>query len=420
MATQTWRGDAPAVAQQNTWTLAGTWLSTETVTCTINGKALVTVTGSSTIATLIATVQAALAASTIAEFKEIVWSNSASTIVGTAATPGVPFTATLSTNSASGTINGGSSSTGTATVPSSGPADASTAANWSSGSLPTTGDNVVFAGTSKDCLYGLTALSGITAASLTIDLSYTGKIGLAYTNPSGYIEYRPRFLKLPATLVTLGSGSGAGSGRINLDSGSVQTTLALNGSAAPIDTGSRTINWKGTHAANVLNLNKGSFAAAAIEGDTATVATWNQGYQSNQAGDVDAYAGAGVTLTTINKTGGSLTINSSFSTLNHGPSSAGECIIAAGTPGTIVATGGIVRYRTAGNYTAITTTDSGYVDFSQDSRPITGTSTTCNPGSGSINDPGKRITFTGPIALTGELSDYPNLNLGAGINLQRS
>jgi hypothetical protein len=412
LATQSWRGDAPAVAQINTWTLAGTWLSTDTVTCTINGKAVATVTGSSTIATLIATVQTALAASAIAEFKEILWTNTASTIVATAATAGVPFAATLSTGSAAGTINGGSSSAGTATAASAGPADASTAANWSSGSLPTTGDDIVFAGTSKDCLYGLTALAGITSATLTIDMSYSGKIGLPYTNPSGYIEYRSRYLKLPATLQTLGNGPGAGSGRINLDSGSVQTTLSLNGSASPVDTGFKTVNWKGTHAANVVNLNKGSFAAAPIEGETASVAAWNQGYQNNQAGDVDAYAGGGATLTTINKTGGSLTINSSFTTLNHGPGNAGECIIAAGTPGTLTVTGG--------NYTALTTTDSGYVDFSQDSRAITGTSTTCNPGSGSINDPGKRIMFTNPVLLTGQLSDYPNLNLGSNFHVQRS
>lgn len=407
--------------QLNTWTFAGTWLSAEHVTVTINGKAFAVTTGSSTIATFLAALQTALAAVTIPEFLEIAWANpTGATITGTAVTAGIPFTATFSTDSASGTINSGSSSTGTATVASAGPADASTAANYSTGSLPTTGDTLIFAANAKPCLYGLSALSGVTLAQLTIDMSYTAAIGLPYTNPTGYIEYRPRYLQIGATVASIGNGPGNGSGRINLDCGSVQTALTVSNTASPTDTGFKTINWKGTHSSNVVNLNKGSFAAAFFENENATIATLNVGYQTNQAGDVDAYCGAGVTLTTINKIGGTLVVNSSFTTLNHGPGNAGECQLVAGTPGTLNVTGGNVRYRTAGNYTALTTTDAGYVDFSQGTGAVSGTNTTCNPGSGGINDPGKRITFTNPILLSGQLSDYPNLDLGANLHLARS
>jgi hypothetical protein len=415
-----WRGDATAVAQINTITFAGTWLTTETVTVAINGKTVVTITGSATIATLIATIQAALAASAIPEFKEITWTNTATTIVATAATPGIPFTILMTTNSASGTINASTSTAGTATVVSSGPADASTLANYSTGILPVTGDSLFFTGNANPCMYGLSALSGVTLAVLVKDMSHTGVWGLPYTNPSGYIEYRQRYLQAPATVTTIGNGPGNGAGRINLDSGSVQTTLTVNGSASPTDSGYKTISWKGTNASNVVNLNKGSFAAAFFETEAATIATLNQGYQTNQAGDVDAFCGPGCTLTTINKTGGKLSVNSSFTTLNQGPGNAGTTRIVAGTPGTLVVTGGTVVYVTGGNYTAITTTDSGYVDFAQGTAAVTGTNTTCNPGQGGINDPGKRITFTNPVLLTGQLSDYPNLDLGANFHIARS
>jgi hypothetical protein len=402
-----------------TWTVEGNWLPGETITVAVGGKAIITVADSTSIEQLVDAVRAALAASAIPEFQEIAWASSPITIVGTAKTAGLPFVVTFNTNSVSGTINGASMTTGTATIASAGPADASTLANWSTGTLPQSGDDLVFAGTSADCLYGAGALAGLRFASLTIDLSYSGKLGLSYSNPARYVEYRERYLQIGAAIIDIGNGPGNGSGRINLDCGAVQTVVTLNGSGPPSEAGSRSVNWKGTHPANVLNLNKGSFAAAPCLGEMATVATWNQSYQNDPHHDVDAFAGRGCTIATINKTGGALVVNSGFVTLNHGPGDAGECSLAAGAPGTLNVTGGNVRYRTGGAYAAITTGDSGLVDFAPGIGTVIGGAIACWPGSGSINDPGQRIAPETAISLMGRLSDFPNLNLGPILEIIR-
>jgi hypothetical protein len=134
MAANRWQGGAAAVAQVTTWTFGGTWTATDTITVTIGSKSYTVTTGSATLATLLATLQAALAglsSSSFPEFAEVTWTNpTGTTLVGTAATAGVPFTATLTTSSAAGTISAAS------TTASSGPNDWSTAPNWSRGVIP--------------------------------------------------------------------------------------------------------------------------------------------------------------------------------------------------------------------------------------------------------------------------------------------
>ena len=300
---------------------------------------------------------------------------------------------------------------------SAGPKDWSTAANWSTGSVPVSGDDVVFTNSANPCLYGL-AQASVALDSLTVDQSFTGTIGNPRNNASGYLEYRPTYLAVGATTVTIGGGPGTGSGRIKIDTGSGQTTLNVFNSGSPAENNMKSILWKGTHADNVVNISKGSFAAAYLPGESATIATLNQGYQTNQAGDTDVLLGAGCTLSAITKSGGSLTLNSNVATLVQGPGNAGTTILAAGTPAAIEITGGTLIYRTAGSYTSLVVEENGTVDFSQDPRPKTGTSTTLGAGA-TLLDPGQTVTFTGPIALDCALADV-TLNLGADFNLQRS
>jgi hypothetical protein len=414
MSTILWRGDAAAVAQINTLTV-GAVSSGIAYSITINGKTISFAAGGSDTATTVAAALFALltAAGAPAEFKEMTWTNpSPGVIVATAIYPGTPFTLAAAATS-SGTFTGS-----TPTTASSGPADASVAANYSTGALPAGGDDLVFSNSGNSCVFGLSALAGITLSSLSIDQSFSGKIGLARNNPAGYVEYRPQYLGVGATTLTIGNGPGNGSGRIKIDSGSVATTVNVFNSGQPAETGIKSILWRGTNSANVVNISKGSFAAGYLEGDSATVATLRQGYQTNQNGDTDVLLGPGCTLATIVKTGGNLTVNSSFSTLTQGPGKAGTTSIIGGTPGTLVVTGGALVYRTAGNYTAIAVGVKGIVDFSQDPRARTGTNTTVNSG-GTLLDPGQSVTFTNPIALSCPLADV-TLDLGAAFNLQRS
>jgi hypothetical protein len=280
--------------------------------------------------------------------------------------------------------------------------------------VPAGGDDVVIQNSSASILYGLDQQS-VTLASLSIDQSFTGAIGLPRTNAAGYVEYRGQYLQIKATSITIGAGAGAGSGRIKLDTGAGQCAINVLNSGSPSETGVKSILWKGTHASNTVTLSKGSFAAAMSAGETATIATLKEGFRTNSAGDCDVQLGAGCTLAAITKTGGNLEINSSFSTLIH---TAGETVIAAGTPASMTITGGSVRYRTAGTYAQATLGDGGELDFRQSLQPRTGTNTALRAGA-ILRDPSKTVTFTNPITLDCQLSDV-TLDLGNTFNLQRS
>jgi trimeric autotransporter adhesin len=411
MAMNLWRGDAVAVAQIDTITPASVAVG-NTFSIAINGKTVSYTTAAGTVADVCTGLTALLAASATAEFQEIAWTTDGVTsITATAVSPGVPF---AQVSSASG---GTAMLSTTHTMASAGPKDWSTPANWSTGSAPAAGDDVVFTNSANPCLYGL-AQSSVGLDSLTVDQSFTGTIGNPRNSTSGYLEYRPTYLSVGAATVTIGGGPGAGSGRIKIDTGSGQSTMNVVSSGSPAENNVKSILWKGTHAANVVNISKGSFAAAYLPGESATIATLNQGFQTNQAGDTDVLLGAGCTLSTINKTGGSLTVNSNVATLKQGPGGAGTTVLAAGTPTTIKITGGTVIYRTAGTYASLVVEEKGTVDFSQDPRPKTGTSTTLGAGA-TLLDPGQAVTFTAPIALECALADV-TIDLGANFNLQRS
>ena len=417
MATIIWKGDAQPIAQVVTCTVGGTIDSTDVFRLTIGSKTLSVTAGSSAAATVATNIVAAWTALSTTTYPEFAGISAAATSGGsfTLTGPvGVPFTVTLSTTEADGSPATSQTFTQTTTTAASGPKFWSTAANWIGGVVPATGDDVVLQNSAADILYGLSN-SGVTLGSLTIEQSFTGTIGLPRTNAGGYVEYRAQYLAIGATQITIGRGDGAGSGRIKIDTGSVQTTINVINSGSPIETGLKAILWKGTHSANAVNVNKGSFAAAVFADETATIAALRQGFRTNAAGDADVRCGRGVTLTTITKTGGNLEVNSGFTTLTH---SAGEMIVADGAAGTMSISGGAVRYRSSGGFTTANVSDSGELDFRQDLRARSGTN--CNLYSGAtLRDPGKTLTVANGFVLNGQLADV-TLDLGANFTLQRS
>ena len=98
-----------------------------------------------------------------------------------------------------------------------------TAANWSTGSVPVSGDSAFLKLSSQDiAAYNASAIA---LALFSQDMSYTGLVGDA----SGYLQ-------IGATLVSLGVpsafGNGNGSRRMNLNLGSSAATINILGSAA--------------------------------------------------------------------------------------------------------------------------------------------------------------------------------------------
>jgi hypothetical protein len=256
--------------------------------------------------------------------------------------------------------------------------DWGTAGNWSTGSVPVAADDVVIQGIPGSSLANIAAYdaSAVTLASLTISMTYTGTIGNTGAGASTY-------LKVSATAWTIGTpatdGSQAqGSGRIKIDFGSVQFTGTIyNTSVATSDTGSPPVQIKGTHASNKLyTLGGKTGVATATPGETSTLTQLDVVGNSAQV-----VCGSGVTLTTINASGGSrVTTNSAITTLNVGS-------------GSVVTTYGSV---------AVTTLNNSGVVMLNNRNGGTAATTINNYGTGFLDVSG------GPAALTvGTLNAYP-------------
>jgi hypothetical protein len=165
--------------------------------------------------------------------------------------------------------------------------DYDSASNWSTGSVPTTGDDVWFNSGSADVTTGLTP-SLVTYASFNVTQDYTGLIG---TESS--------FLTINSTLVNIGTGTGAGSQRLNIDLGTVASTISItdsNGTGA--DTNRAPIR------INCNNTSSDFF----IAGATANVGIMDEPDDSGSTGDINILAGqvvtgVGVTYTAFNVSG---------------------------------------------------------------------------------------------------------------------
>src|SRR5437868_4407821 len=124
MSTNRWRGDAPAVAQVDNFTVSAT-ANGAVFTVTCNGKTVTyTAVNSDTTTTVATALLALLNATTIPEFQEVAWTSSTNILSGTAATIGKPFTITAG-------ATGGGTFSRSAVVVSSGPNDVSVTKNWS-------------------------------------------------------------------------------------------------------------------------------------------------------------------------------------------------------------------------------------------------------------------------------------------------
>jgi hypothetical protein len=203
-------GDAPAVANVQTGTL-DTYDAATTYIVTIGGRTVSTVGTGGTTSTTATALRAALNASTYPEFAEITWSGATNAIIGTSDTAGKPFVATLTVSGGTGTVTDFSETTAN-----SGP-NAVVAGNFKNAStgaraLPVDSDTLYFQDSDVDLLYNLGALTSITPAATHIKASYTGKIGLPFTNTDNatdYHEYRERFFCLDgSTILNIGDGDG--------------------------------------------------------------------------------------------------------------------------------------------------------------------------------------------------------------------
>lgn len=405
MATNVWEGGAAAVAQVDFITPAGAAIEVgDLFVITINGKSVSVAATAATVANVCTLMTAAFNASTEPEFAEITAADATTHITLTADTAGVPFTATSTTTEAGGGAADDQTFVRSASVVSSGPNDALIDTNWSTADVPGA-DAVVFENSAVDCLYNLDRLGTVAGTviltSLTVKRSYTGKIGLPRNNANGYVEYRPMALELgtAVTSITIGEGVGAGSGRIILSVGNRTAATAINVyyTAARLLIGvPPLLITTGTQSDDTtLTVNKGDVGVAIYGGETAVIDVLDIGYVTNEASDATVLCGSGVTpLTTIAKSGGSLTINSNAVTLTN---NAGTTTIAgSATLTTGVINEGTLYYNSSGTASTIHVAGEGTLDFRQDSRDRTVAVATIHKG-GSIYDPAKTVTWSAGI-----------------------
>jgi hypothetical protein len=430
MATVRWIGNALPVQQVTTITIAGTWATGDIATVTMNGKDISITIGTDATTTAVAlALQEAISGTdqtgtgdhtfsvtngqTIPEFREVTATVASAVLTLTADTlVGKPFTVTTSETTASTDGVVGTPSTTTAAT---GPHHFDNADNWSTGSVPVDADDIWFDSGSVSCLYALSQ-SSVTPSSINVTMGFTGSIGLPETNTdtSGYSyrEYRDTYLALGESgdatniSVNIGNGPGQGSGRIKIANGTSQATVNVRSTGQASETGVPAFLWKGTAATNVFNITKGDAGIGFFADDAATVATLRVGYQTNQLGDSSVACGEGVTLTTVNVTGGELITRSAVTTANV---NGGELTHAEGTLGTLNLDGGQCIYRSDGTMTTANVGSGGVLDFRQDMRARTVTNCNLYDGS-SYYDPNGTVTHTNGIDLVrceaGDLANF--------------
>jgi hypothetical protein len=420
VATNVWKGGAPGIAQVATWTFTVTWLSTDTVTVTIGQSSYTIVTGSTVIATIVATVAAALAAlsnTLYPEFAEITWTATATAVVGTAVTPGYPFTAVFTTNSGSGVI------TLVATTASSGPNDISTALNWSLNAVPVATNDIVFEDTSVSALYGMATLAAVTPNSVTVRASFTGALGLPSLNTLGaaaYPEYRQRnfqFLGVTTT-VDVGIGTGGGAGRVYLDAvtGAAVFNVWATGSATDANTPTCLIN--GTNTANVLNVYGNSQVGVGYYGGQAPkIAT------CIVSSGASVYFGPACTLDTVVNNGGTLTILCTVVTaFTQGIAGGTTTFSGAAACPVMAINGGTVAWNSSGTIgaTSLTLFAGGTLDFSQDSRAKVVGSSIVLQGGGKVLDPNVVANPSGTLTVECFGCDVTGCQLGVNVTVART
>lgn len=403
MATKYFTGQATAVAQVASGSVDsvdGT-PANNTFAVTIGGVA-VSVVGVTSAAVTAGALVTALNASTHPYFAAVTWTNpSGGTVLGTADTAGVPFDAAL-------TVSGGGTGAVTDfsdTTASAGPNDWSTATNWSDGSAPANGDDVIIEGVSTNICWGLDQ-SGVTLASLTVRRTYTGKLGLDRrvfaTSADGETssdrpEYRPHYLEIGYDAAELGQhvgpGSPPGSQRIKLDNAKsgASTTVVHDTASSPSEAGFPAVRLLAGHA-NADLVVRGARAGVGIAmdepGEVSTV-----GAVSISAGAL--FVGAGTTITTLTQAGGTSTLQAAATvttvTVEDGVlTTEGDYTVT-----TLNANGGTVfcnHVKTSGN--AITTLNlaGGTVDARQSTRARTWA--TVNPDEGALITDDAIVTIT--------------------------
>jgi len=341
MATVAWCGGAPVVEHVGTITIANTWAANDTLTVTINGKAMVLTIGATATTTQVATELAAawegsalgtgysvnFKGTEVPEFYELIATVSGSVVTLTErtindVTEGKSFTV-AATESTAGT---GTATYATVTA-GTGPHTYTNTANWAGLSLPANTDTIVFQGPYA-CKYLLDVSGTLTTCTIRVMADFP-QLGLPRFNDSielasgadgTYEEYRDQYLKTnTGGTITLYVGEGEGDGptlvRVDSQTSAMNTYVFKTGTAlidnAPV------VFCKTVNASSSVDVFDGSAGAgiypdeAASIGGGVSVNGANATFLAGPLAVVDAVTCFGGTVNIYNAIGSGGTLNAS-------------------------------------------------------------------------------------------------------------
>jgi hypothetical protein len=333
VATLTWTGNAHAVKQITTLTVAGTWAANDTYTLTINGKDLVlTIGNGTTTAQVAASIRDMYNATTridgtgdntntsnaggqeFGEFCEalaVVYSTSTSVVRIIAHKAGVPITISQTVATAGdGDVTAATAQTAT------GPNHWNNGDNWDTGSAPVDDDVVVFRDSDIPVKYGLPDGTDL-EVTIQVYMSYTGQVGLPRINRENgskpYIEYRQRYVRLDdggtgtniAHRFGLGK-EGSGCTLFNLKHITVKCSPIVYGTGAPQIPGTHALNICCTANTSTINIAGGSVDFSTQDGSTSAFLTVEQ-----SGGDSRAINGIHTASASVRISGGTAVIGGS-------------------------------------------------------------------------------------------------------------
>jgi hypothetical protein len=408
MSINVFQGDNADVAQISTHTVVDTWATNDIANLICGGKTVTFIVGATqTPAAVVAGLVAAWNTSEDGALEEVTATDAAPAITLTADGQGIPFVTTATeTTAGDGTIG---AQVDTTAVDGAENWDRDT--NWDTAAVPVDGDNVHIESTDNSIKHGL-AQSAVTLASLDIKQSFIGQLGKPRENTdnaNAFVDYRPTYLAISATICTIGEGDGDGSGRIKHDAGSNVCDWTVLGSGTRLSDTSDVpaVLLKGTHASNTLTVQRGDVGVAFFAGEVSTIATLNVGHKTSETADSQVICGAGVTITTINQTGGTLDIDLTTAgvvTINLD----GGVLTLRGDVGgvtTINIAAGAKLIDMGGSGTIATLELSGEYDHSQSTTPRAITNRNLHPGH-TYRDP------HGVVSVGGNGIDFHNCGPG--------
>ena len=392
MATIRFTGNAGTVAQVDSFTPANVEVS-DIFTLTATGLdgntvAISFTAAATTVANVTAGLTAAWNASTNSLCTVITAADETTYMTLTADTPGVAFSV------AATAVNGGANDTQTLTravvTANSGPSDWSCAANWSGGAVPGgDADQDVF-------VEGAIIYFGLDQSAIANALtSLTVKSTRIGTNPaSGYL---PTYLQIKTSALNIDphylSGTQSCLAPIIIDTGETACVIKVYNSGTNSPATKPAVIMKANNAATALEVRKGQVGLAVFDGETATIGTLTESYSTNINNDAFVFLGSGVTVTTINKTGGHLTSQSGATTITQ---DAGVLLTeGSGAVATMNVKGGTTYPNSTGTIAALNMTG-GTTDMTKGAAARTVTTAKLDPGAVFKLDPAI-VTLTNQV-----------------------